>query len=175
MTNVKWTREMYRDLEEYLSRKKPLAEIAEILKVEKKGLPYRISTVNEGKDYLTLWDEEFHLLDTNTNVDTFLTKFRGLYGKHRTVESGIFHWNHREEYLKKWKNETKKVHDIKKPANPEIKVPRTDAPLPDIYDEVSETKREIRDILREILQVQRDTYTLFKALNDRAIAKTEGK
>jgi hypothetical protein len=159
---------MYYDLEEYLKRKLPLATIAENMKVEKKDLPYRIKILNEGKDFHTMWVEELHLLESCTNIDNFLSKFRGLYGKHRQIEAGAFHWNHRDQYLKKWKAENKAAHNVKPPTGK-----KTDPITPPGDDAIVDEKdysRKIYDKLVELLQVQKDTYALFKNIDDRALA-----
>jgi hypothetical protein len=171
MTNTNWTRGMYRKLENYISLKTDLETIAFKLEVSKGDLPYRIKKVNEGKDYLTLWDEEFHLLNENTNADTFLTQFRGLYGKHRKIECGIYHWNHRDGYLKKWRAEKKPVHNVLPPKT-QIIAPITPQ-KPDAINDERDWNRKIFDALQELIIIQKDTYTLFKTIDDRAVAKAE--
>jgi hypothetical protein len=173
MTKTKWSRDMYYDLEEYLKRKVPLGDLAEKMGVEKKELPYRIKILNEGKDYPTMWVEELHLLESTNNIDTFLTKFRGLYGKRRTIDAGIYHWNHKDKYIKKWKDETKAVHNValqkKKIVDPIL--PQT----PDVIVDEHDWNRKIYDALQELLRVQKDTYTLFKAIDERAVAAKQSK
>lgn len=167
MKRREWTREMYMQIDELLSKgitnikPKDREKLRKSLDISSTDLIYRIKVVKERRNILTWRIEEFQALKNAVSFDDFLRAFRAIYSNNFDAEVATNHWRYRDEYLGEWK-EKRKV-EIK---NPVKTVPRTETEDPPIVDE-KDWNRKIFDSLQELIQIQKDTYALFKKIDER--------
>jgi hypothetical protein len=170
MTDKDWTKETYLKLEELVKKNASHEEIAGVLKIEKGNIPYRLKLLKQQKVIQTWQDGEIELLEKSKNLDDFARDCIKQFGKHRDNNIMVDHWMNRKNYLAAWKkekDEKKKIHTIilPKPAiTKPIQGEKRDS-LPDVGDQMAiliNRVTENKAILNEMLQVQKDTYLLFK-------------
>lgn len=182
MTDKEWTREMYIKLEKMVKKKASPGEMAVALKVDKAVLPYRLHLLKTQTSIQTWTEEELDLLEHSKSLDSYLQGCIDLFGKHRDKNIFIAHWMDRAKYLAQWfkeKEERKQAHTIVI-AHKQITEPRKADPkkeqLPEIGDQLTiliDRVSENTVILKELLQVQKDTYALFKGKLEQAKVQTK--
>lgn len=192
MVYSRWTRETYLKLDKLVKKKASPGDMAVAMKVDKKDLSYRLHLLKTKTNIQTWTEEELDLLEHAKNLDAYLQGCFDLFGKHHDKNIYIQHWMNREKYLAAWykeKDERKKIHNVDIP-NKVVVQPRTEDPrkdqLPDIGEQMatliskldentavlkelllvqnnaSVHSKDTHDVLKLVLSVQTDTYTLFK-------------
>jgi hypothetical protein len=169
MTKKEFTREMYQQLETMLFRNEPVREFERIFGLNKTDLQYRIKQVRKKTNILTWPVEELELLGRSTNMDTFLAEYRRMFGATNVKDIAVEHWMNRATYLAQWEKEIKaneKLHTVVI-KNMKKTVPRTEAEPPAVVGDEGETMWKILTTLQDMLEVQKDSYALFKQLADK--------
>lgn len=183
MTYTIWNREQYTELDQMVRQKnKTPDELAAKFKLEKKDLYYRMKLLEKRTNIQTWAVEELELLEKSKNIDAYVQGCLELYGKnHHDKNIYIAHWMNRERYLAAWfkeKDERKKAKAVELPK--EITTPRKEDVkrdnLPDIGDQMATLIDRVNmntAILKELLKVQTDTYTLFNSKFDQQERKIQ--
>ena len=171
MKHEHWDRQKYRQLEEMVKKNAMPGEMATKFKIDKKNLEYRLKVLRTQTDIRT-WDpRELELLSNTKNLDSYIVGYLNIYGKYRDRNIAIAHWTDREKYLlayEKEKEKLKVVHtiEIKQKQITEPIKPGNNIPVVGEDDTVSLLVK-LNNKIAELVQVQKDTYVLFKILEER--------
>jgi hypothetical protein len=180
MVYTKWEREQYMGLAKLVQKKVSTDKMAAELKIDKPDLYYRLTLLKTRKNIKTWMEDELNLLERAKNLDEYVRGCQDLLGKDFNKPLSIDHWMNRDKYLSAWfkeRDDRKKTHAIiiKNKQVPEpIKENGKNDALPDVGDQMATLINRVTEntaVLKDLLKVQQDTYTLFKKLDT---VKSEG-